>query len=112
MQLATDRAIVLQYRDAFFAVIISASSASPSVPCLAFALVKSVTQPINRHGAGCAQDQGGSPRYPVSGQLTGELDMLKNGINATAKALSEYHEEMQQNIDQATSGSARDARSR
>ena len=29
--------------------------------------------------------------------------MLKNGINAMAKALSEYHEEMQQNIDQATS---------
>ncbi len=39
----------------------------------------------------------------IEGQLLGELDTLKNGINAMAISLSEYHIEMQQSIDQATS---------
>ncbi|ELD2272943.1 two-component sensor histidine kinase BarA [Salmonella enterica] len=33
----------------------------------------------------------------------GQLDMLKNGINSMAMSLAAYHEEMQHNIDQATS---------
>ncbi|MEZ8144566.1 two-component sensor histidine kinase BarA [Enterovibrio norvegicus FF-33] len=39
----------------------------------------------------------------IEGKLLGELDTLKNGINAMAISLSEYHLEMQQSIDQATS---------
>lgn len=39
----------------------------------------------------------------VEGKLFGELDNLKNGINAMAMSLSENHFEMQQSIDQATS---------
>ncbi len=39
----------------------------------------------------------------VEGKLSGELDSLKNGINAMAMSLSENHLEMQQSIDQATS---------
>ena len=35
--------------------------------------------------------------------MLGELHMLKNGINSMAMSLTAYHEEMQQNIDQATS---------
>lgn len=35
--------------------------------------------------------------------MLGELDMLKNGINSMAMSLAAYHEEMQHNIDQATS---------
>ena len=35
--------------------------------------------------------------------IFGELDMLKNGINSMAMSLAAYHEEMQHNVDQATS---------
>ncbi len=35
--------------------------------------------------------------------MLGELHTLKNGINSMAMSLTAYHEEMQQNIDQATS---------
>ena len=102
MQLATDRAIVLQYRDAFFAVIIVLIGLAISA-LFGFRLVKSVTQPITDMVQAVHRIREGRLDTRVSGQLTGELDMLKNGINAMAKALSEYHEEMQQNIDQATS---------
>lgn len=37
------------------------------------------------------------------GYIALELDMLKNGINSMAMSLAAYHEEMQHNIDQATS---------
>ncbi|MGY3904428.1 two-component sensor histidine kinase BarA [Aeromonas lusitana] len=102
MQLATDRAIVLQYRDAFFAVIMVLIGLAIST-LFGFRLVKSVTQPITDMVQAVHRIREGRLDTRVSGQLTGELDMLKNGINAMAKALSEYHEEMQQNIDQATS---------
>ncbi|XPE45439.1 histidine kinase dimerization/phospho-acceptor domain-containing protein [Shigella flexneri] len=39
----------------------------------------------------------------VEGFMLGELDMLKNGINSMAMSLAAYHEEMQHNVDQATS---------
>lgn len=39
----------------------------------------------------------------VEGFMLGELDMLKNGINSMAMSLAAYHEEMQHNIDRATS---------
>ena len=45
MQIATDGAIVLQYRDAFFAVIIVLIGLAISA-LFGFRLVKSVTQPI------------------------------------------------------------------
>ncbi|WP_434665673.1 two-component sensor histidine kinase BarA [Aeromonas sp. NJAU223] len=102
MQLATDRAIVLQYRDAFFAVVMVLIGLAIST-LFGFRLVKSVTQPITDMVQAVHRIREGRLDTRVNGQLTGELDMLKNGINAMAKALSEYHEEMQQNIDQATS---------
>ena len=44
----------------------------------------------------------GGEVYQLNGQAV-ELDMLKNGINSMAMSLAAYHEEMQHNIDQATS---------
>ena len=102
MQMATDRAMLLQYRDTFFAVIMVLIGVAFST-LFGFRLVKSVTQPITNMVQAVHKIREGRLDTRVSGQLTGELDMLKNGINAMAKALSEYHEEMQQNIDQATS---------
>lgn len=102
MQMATDSALVLQYRDTFFAIMMLVFGLCVSV-LFGFRLVKSVTQPITEMVQAVHRIREGRLDTRVSGQLTGELDMLKNGINAMAKALSEYHEEMQQNIDQATS---------
>lgn len=102
MQMTTDRAMILQYRDTFFAVIVVLIGVAFST-LFGFRLVKSVTQPITDMVQAVHKIREGRLDTRVSGQLTGELDMLKNGINAMAKALSEYHEEMQQNIDQATS---------
>ena len=102
MQMTTDRAMILQYRDTFFAVIMVLIGIAFST-LFGFRLVKSVTQPITDMVQAVHKIREGRLDTRVSGQLTGELDMLKNGINAMAKALSEYHEEMQQNIDQATS---------
>ncbi|OCA64644.1 two-component sensor histidine kinase BarA [Aeromonas piscicola] len=102
MQMTTDRAMILQYRDTFFAVIMVLIGIAVST-LFGFRLVKSVTQPITDMVQAVHKIREGRLDTRVSGQLTGELDMLKNGINAMAKALSEYHEEMQQNIDQATS---------
>lgn len=102
IQMSTDRAMLLQYRDTFFAVSIVLIGIAFST-LFGFRLVKSVTQPITNMVLAVHKIREGRLDTRVSGQLTGELDMLKNGINAMAKALSEYHEEMQQNIDQATS---------
>ena len=102
MQMTTDRAMLLQYRDTFFAIIMVIIGVAFST-LFGFRLVKSVTQPITNMVQAVHKIREGRLDTRVSGQLTGELDMLKNGINAMAKALSEYHEEMQQNIDQATS---------
>lgn len=102
MQITTDGALVLQYRDTFFAVMMLVCGLAVSVQ-FGFRLVKSVTQPITEMVQAVHRIREGRLDTRVSGQLTGELEMLKNGINAMAKALSEYHEEMQQNIDQATS---------
>jgi two-component system sensor histidine kinase BarA len=38
----------------------------------------------------------------ISGQLVGELNFLKNGVNAMAQSLGDYQDEMQRSIDQAT----------
>ncbi|GGI94916.1 histidine kinase [Shewanella hanedai] len=68
-----------------------------------FRLVKNVTQPITEMVKVVAKIREGKLDTRVDGNLIGELDLLKRGINAMASSLSEYHDEMQQNIDQATS---------
>ncbi|WP_065187951.1 two-component sensor histidine kinase BarA [Shewanella woodyi] len=68
-----------------------------------FRLVKNVTQPITEMVRVVAKIREGKLDTRVDGNLIGELDLLKRGINAMASSLSEYHDEMQQNIDQATS---------
>nr|WP_119977410.1 two-component sensor histidine kinase BarA [Shewanella algidipiscicola] len=68
-----------------------------------FRLVKNVTQPITDMVRVVAKIREGKLDTRVDGNLIGELDLLKRGINAMASSLSDYHEEMQQNIDQATS---------
>ena len=68
----------------------------------AIRLIKKVTKPINSMVQAIDRIREGKLESRVSGQLIGELNFLKNGINAMAKSLDSYHNEMNASIDQAT----------
>ncbi|TKF16359.1 two-component sensor histidine kinase BarA [Enterovibrio norvegicus] len=69
----------------------------------AYRLLMDVTHPITQMVNMIDRIRRGHLDVRIEGKLLGELDTLKNGINAMAISLSEYHLEMQQSIDQATS---------
>ncbi|EJD0500918.1 two-component sensor histidine kinase BarA [Salmonella enterica] len=66
-------------------------------------LMRDVTGPIRNMVNTVDRIRRGQLDIRVEGFMLGELDMLKNGINSMAMSLAAYHEEMQHNIDQATS---------
>ncbi|RZR36583.1 two-component sensor histidine kinase BarA [Vibrio vulnificus] len=66
-------------------------------------LMQDVTQPITHMKNVVDRIRRGQLDVRIEGKMHGELDSLKNGINAMAISLSEYHVEMQHSIDQATS---------
>ncbi len=102
IQMDTDRATIIQYRDGALAILIVLASLVLSL-YFGLNLVNVVIDPINRMVRAVYQIREGRLDTRVRGHMQGELDMLKNGINAMAKAIAEYHNEMQMNIDQATS---------
>ncbi|MGB1261891.1 MAG: two-component sensor histidine kinase BarA [Cognaticolwellia sp.] len=69
---------------------------------LAYKLINSVTRPISSMVLAIDRLREGKTDSRVSGQLIGELNFLKNGVNAMAQSLGDYHDEMQRSIDQAT----------
>ncbi|WP_168409661.1 two-component sensor histidine kinase BarA [Erwinia amylovora] len=69
----------------------------------AYRLMRDVTGPIRNMVSTVDRIRRGQLDSRVEGYMLGELDVLKNGINSMAMSLTAYHEEMQQNIDQATS---------
>ncbi len=70
---------------------------------LRLALMRDVTGPIRNMVNTVDRIRRGQLDSRVEGFMLGELDMLKNGINSMAMSLAAYHEEMQHNVDQATS---------
>ena len=68
----------------------------------ALRLIKKVTKPINSMVHAIERIREGKLESRVSGQLIGELNFLKNGINAMAQSLDNYQNEMHASIDQAT----------
>ncbi|ELI6570341.1 two-component sensor histidine kinase BarA [Salmonella enterica] len=66
-------------------------------------LMRDVTGPIRNMVNTVDRIRRGQLDSRVEGFMLGKLDMLKNGINSMAMSLAAYHEEMQHNIDQATS---------
>ena len=68
----------------------------------ALRLIKNVTRPISSMVQAVDRIREGKLESRVSGQLIGELNFLKNGVNAMAQSLGDYHDEMQRSIDQAT----------
>ncbi|MGJ8691959.1 MAG: two-component sensor histidine kinase BarA [Thalassotalea sp.] len=67
-----------------------------------FNLIKNVTRPVTSMVQAVDRIREGKLESRVSGQLIGELNFLKNGINAMAQSLGDYHDEMQRSVDQAT----------
>ncbi|MCG9696049.1 two-component sensor histidine kinase BarA [Shewanella sp. Isolate11] len=97
-----ENALLEQHRAAVAAFIIVLIGVQLNL-LFTFRLVKNVTKPITEMVRVVAKIREGKLDTRVDGNLIGELDLLKRGINAMAVSLSDYHEEMQQNIDQATS---------
>lgn len=97
-----ERALLEQHRAAIVAFIIVLIGVQLNL-LFTFRLVKNVTQPITEMVRVVAKIREGKLNTRLDGNLIGELDLLKRGINAMASSLSEYHNEMQQNIEQATS---------
>ncbi|MGL5359477.1 MAG: two-component sensor histidine kinase BarA, partial [Shewanella sp.] len=97
-----ERALLEQYRAAVAAFIMVLIGVQLNL-LFTFRLVKHVTHPITEMVRLVAKIREGKLDARLDEDLFGELDLLKRGINAMASSLSEYHNEMQQNIDQATS---------
>lgn len=91
-----------QYREVFI-------STSMMLACIAIAmlfayrLMRDITGPIRNMVNTVDSIRRGQLDSRVEGFMLGELDMLKNGINSMAMSLTAYHEEMQHNVEQATS---------
>ncbi|WP_153913391.1 two-component sensor histidine kinase BarA [Shewanella sp. TC10] len=97
-----ENALLEQHRAAIAAFVIVLIGVQLNL-FFTFRLVKHVNYPITEMVRVVAKIREGKLDTRLDGQLIGELDLLKRGINAMASSLSEYHDEMQQNIDQATS---------
>lgn len=65
-------------------------------------LIKSVTRPIASMVLAVDRIREGKIESRISGQLVGELNFLKDGVNAMAQSLGDYQDEMQRSVDQAT----------
>ncbi|MCL9781517.1 two-component sensor histidine kinase BarA [Vibrio sp. S4M6] len=91
-----------QYQEIFFAFLVLLAGLGLS-SIFAFRLLQDVTRPITHMKNMVDRIRRGHLDVRIEGKLHGELDALKNGINAMAVSLSEYHIEMQHSIDQATS---------
>ncbi|MEI2265724.1 two-component sensor histidine kinase BarA [Erwinia sp. CGal63] len=91
-----------QYKEVFVSTLLLLSCLCLAM-LFAYRLMRDVTGPIRDMVNTVDRIRRGQLDSRVTGHMLGELDMLKNGINSMAMSLTAYHEEMQQNIDQATS---------
>ncbi|MFM2485760.1 two-component sensor histidine kinase BarA [Celerinatantimonas yamalensis] len=102
LRMDKERALLMQFRDTTIAIFIVLLGVLLSI-LFAYQLVRRATRPIGKMVQVVDRiRQGRLDTRVTEKNLPGELDMLKNGINAMAKSLAEYHEEMHQSIDQAT----------
>ncbi|EGU49236.1 hybrid sensory histidine kinase BarA [Vibrio ichthyoenteri ATCC 700023] len=91
-----------QYQEIFSAFLVLLTGLGLS-GFFAMRLMHDVTRPISHMKNMVDRIRRGHLDVRIEGKMHGELDQLKNGINAMAVSLSEYHVEMQHSIDQATS---------
>ena len=91
-----------QYKEVFVSTLLLLLCMCIAI-LFAYRLMRDVTGPIRNMVNTVDRIRRGQLDSRVEGYMLGELHMLKNGINSMAMSLTAYHEEMQQNIDQATS---------
>ncbi|WP_435927646.1 two-component sensor histidine kinase BarA [Dryocola sp. BD613] len=91
-----------QYREIFISTMMMLFCIGIAM-LFAYRLMRDVTGPIRNMVNTVDRIRRGQLDSRVEGFMLGELAMLKNGINSMAMSLTAYHEEMQHNIDQATS---------
>ncbi len=91
-----------QYQEAFVSTMLLLLCLGIAT-LFAYRLMRDVTGPIRNMVNTVDRIRRGQLDSRVEGNMLGELSMLKNGINSMAMSLTAYHEEVQQNIDQATS---------
>ncbi|WON76329.1 two-component sensor histidine kinase BarA [Serratia sp. UGAL515B_01] len=91
-----------QYKEIFISTLLLLLCMCIAI-LFAYRLMRDVTGPIRNMVNTVDRIRRGQLDSRVEGFMLGELHMLKNGINSMAMSLTAYHEEMQQNIDQATS---------
>lgn len=91
-----------QYREIFISTMMMLFCIGIAM-LFAYRLMRDVTSPIRNMVNTVDRIRRGQLDSRVEGFMLGELDMLKNGINSMAMSLTAYHEEMQHNVDQATS---------
>ncbi|PCE68976.1 two-component sensor histidine kinase BarA [Salinivibrio sp. YCSC6] len=101
MELDLSSVRLKQYQEMITALVMVALGVILSC-FFAYRLISDVTHPIANMVSLVDRIRRGHLDVRIEGELLGELDTLKNGINAMAISLSEYHLEMQQSIDQAT----------
>ena len=102
LELDLDSVRLQQYKEAFVSTLLLLLCLCIAM-LFAYRLMRDVTGPIRNMVSTVDRIRRGQLDSRVEGYMLGELDMLKNGINSMAMSLAAYHEEMQQNIDQATS---------
>ena len=93
---------LLLYRDASVSLLIVLFGILGSL-FLALRQAQRITVPISRMAQIVEKISLGRLNSRVDGEYSGELQLLKEGINEMAIAMSKHHEEMQDSIDLATS---------
>ncbi len=91
-----------QYQEAFISTLLLLLGLAIAA-LFAYRLMRDVTGPIRNMVNTVDRIRRGQLDSRVEGDMFGELSTLKNGINSMAMSLTAYHEEVQHNIDQATS---------
>ena len=86
--------IIIAFTIAMFGSLISA--------LFSIILIKKMIRPLVTMVQAVEKIREGKLDSRISGQLVGELNFLKNGINAMAQSIGDYHNEMQGSIDDAT----------
>jgi len=102
MQLNSHNTLLQQHRIAVTTFIIILLGIQLNL-FFTFRLINNVTKPISEMVRAVAKIREGKLDTRLQGNLIGELEILKRGINAIAGSLKSYHDRMQHNIDSATS---------
>lgn len=69
----------------------------------AFNIIREIVEPISRMNRAIMSIREGQLDTRITGAMHGELERLRSGINSMARAIADYHDEMQNSINQATS---------